>query len=322
MEIEPLLTVDEAKIKKAILSELPLTVTTITLPRETEVYIENFTNTFLNLTGQEKIKDYIVYCVRELAVNAKKANTKRLFFIERGLDLTNPDDYKHGMEDFKEATLNNIGYYLQMLEEQELYIKLVFQIKKNIINFEVRNNATATPIELLRIHDRLFRARQFISLEDAFAHVLDDTEGAGLGIVILVLMLRKMGLDEECFYINSTEKETVARISIPLDKLQVENVSLLSSAIVSSVNALPHFPENIMAVQRLINDPKSDIVKIARQLSMDPALTADVLRVVNSAQYMLVKRVDSISEAVRLLGIRGIRNLLYSYGTQRILGSD
>ena len=37
---------------------------------------------------------------------------------------------------------------------------------------------------------------------------------------------------------------------------------------------------------------------------------------------MLAKKVDSISEAVKLVGIRGIRNLLYSYGTQKILGDD
>jgi putative nucleotidyltransferase with HDIG domain len=226
------------------------------------------------------------------------------------------------MEDFKETTLNNIAYYLQILEEEKLYIKLTLQIKKNIIIIEVRNNVTATGTEMGRINDRLVRSRQFKNMEDAFAHVLDDSEGAGLGLVILVLMLRKMGLDDECFYIKSNEKETVARISIPLDKVQVENVSLLSSAIVSSVKSLPHFPENILAVQRLISDPDTEIEVIARHMSMDPALTADVLRIVNSAQYMLVKRVDSISDAIRLLGIRGIRNLLYSYGTQRILGSD
>jgi putative nucleotidyltransferase with HDIG domain len=55
---------------------------------------------------------------------------------------------------------------------------------------------------------------------------------------------------------------------------------------------------------------------------MDPALTADLLKIVNSAQYMLSKKVDSISEAVKMVGIRGIKNLLFSYGTLKILGDD
>jgi putative nucleotidyltransferase with HDIG domain len=135
-------------------------------------------------------------------------------------------------------------------------------------------------------------------------------------------MLKKMGLDEDCFDITGTDKETIAKIIIPLDQARVENISILSTTIVDNVNSLPQFPENIILVQQLINDPDSEMTDIARQISMDPALTADLLKIVNSAQYMLSKKVDSISEAVKMVGIRGIRNLLYSYGTQKILGDE
>jgi len=316
------LVVDESKIKKAVQSGIPLTITTFTLPHEIEVYIEQVVTIFLSEVEQPKLKDYLIYCVQELAVNAKKANTKRVYFTERGLNLLNPNDYKEGMEHFKENTLNNIGHYLQLQKEEGLYIKLVLQIKKNIIYIEVRNNAEITKTESIRIHDKLARSRQYDNLESALAQVLDDSEGAGLGLVILVLMLKKIGLDEDCFDIFSTDKETVARIMIPLDKTRTENLSFLSSAIVDNVNSLPQFPENILLVQKLIGDPKSDMADIARQISMDPALTADLLKIVNSAQYMLPKKVDNISEAVKLTGIRGIKNLLYSYGTQKLLGDD
>ncbi|MDR1105624.1 MAG: HDOD domain-containing protein [Treponema sp.] len=316
------LVVDEAKVKKAVQSGIPLTITTFTLPHEIELYIEQVITVFLRLVNQEKLKDYIVYCVQELSVNAKKANTKRVYFNERGLDLSNPDDYKEGMANFKENTLGNIAHYLQLQKDQGLYIKLIFQIKNNIIHIEVRNNVAVTKTELIRIHDKLARSRQYNNLEDALSQVLDDSEGAGLGLVILVLMLKKMGLDEDCFDITGTDKETIARIVIPLEQTQVENISVLSDTIVNNVNSLPQFPENILMVQKLINDPKSDMSDIARQISMDPALTADLLKIVNSAQYMLSKKVDSISEAVKMVGIRGIKNLLYSYGTQKVLGDD
>ena len=242
--------------------------------------------------------------------------------MERGLDLSNPSDYKEGMADFKETTLNNIAHYLQLQKEKGLYIKLILQIRRNIIHIEVRNNVAVTKTELIRIHDKLARSRQYNNLEEALSQVLDDSEGAGLGLVILVLMLKKMGLDEDCFDILSTEKETIARLLIPLDKTRVENLAILSATIVNNVNSLPHFPENILMVQKLIADPKSDMTIIARQISMDPALTADLLKIVNSAQYMLVKKVDNISEAVKMVGIRGIKNLLFSYGTQKVLGDD
>jgi putative nucleotidyltransferase with HDIG domain len=107
-----------------------------------------------------------------------------------------------------------------------------------------------------------------------------------------------------------------------LDKTRLENLSDLSKTIVDNVNSLPQFPDNIVMVQKRIGDPKSEMADIARQISMDPALTADLLKIVNSAQYMLAKKVDNISEAVKLVGMRGIKNLLFSYGTQKILGGD
>jgi putative nucleotidyltransferase with HDIG domain len=316
------LVVDESKVKKAVQLGIPLTITTFTLPHEIEVYVEQVLAVFLREAEQAKLKDYIVYCVQELAVNAKKANTKRVYFIERGLDLSNPGDYKEGMASFKENTLSNIAHYLQLQKERGLYIKLILQVKKNIVYIEVRNNVAVTKTELIRIHDKLARSRQYNSLEDALTQVLDDSEGAGLGLVILVLMLKKMGLDEDCFDILATEKETIARIVIPLEHTRVENLSILSTTIVNNVSSLPQFPENILTIQKLINDPKSDMASIAKQISTDPAMTADIIKIVNSAQYMLAKKVDSIAEAVKMIGIRGIKNLLYSYGTQKILGND
>ena len=311
------LTVDVNKIRKAAQSGIPLTITTYTLPHEIEVYIEQVLEVFLKEVGHEKLKDYLVYCVRELAVNAKKANTKRVYFLERGLDLQNAEEYKAGMENFKKDTLDNIGHYLQLQKEKGLYIKLFFQSKGSTIILEIRNNVAVTRTELIRIHDKLARSRQYNSLEEALTQVLDDSEGAGLGLVILVLMLKKVGLDEDCFDIFSSDSETVARISIPVAQTRIENYSILAKEIVNQVTALPQFPENIVTIQKLIADPKSEITDIARQISMDPALTADLLKIVNSAQFMLPKKVDSISEAVKLVGIRGIKNLLYSYGTQK-----
>jgi len=316
------LVVDEGKVRKAIQSGIPLTITSFTLPREVEVYIEQVITVFLKQLDQEKLKDYVVYCVRELTVNAKKANTKRVYFTERGLVLSNPNDYKEGMTHFKENTLSNIAHYLQLQKEKGLYVKVILQIKNNIICIEVRNNVAITKTELIRIHDKLARSRKYTSMNDALNQVLDDSEGAGLGLVILVQMLRQMNLDEDCFDIVGTEKETIARLIMPLEKTRRENLSALSTTIVDNITSLPQFPENILLVQRLISDPKSEMADIARQISMDPALTADLLKIVNSAQYMLSKKVDSIAEAVKMVGMRGIKNLLYSYGTQKILGDD
>ncbi|MDR1256754.1 MAG: hypothetical protein LBJ86_03325, partial [Spirochaetaceae bacterium] len=74
MTEEQSLVVDEEAIKKSIRSGIPVTITTYTLPRETEVYIANVLAVFLRLAGHENLHDYIEYCVHELSSNAKKAN--------------------------------------------------------------------------------------------------------------------------------------------------------------------------------------------------------------------------------------------------------
>jgi hypothetical protein len=215
MDAERQLIVNRSEVKKAVQSGAPLIITTCTLTHKTEMYIERILEKFLLAAGRERLTDYVTYCVRELAVNAQKANTKRVYFMERGLDLNDPDDYKLGMIDFKKDTLKNIPHYLRTLTEKDLYVKLIIRMKQNVIHIEIRNNVVVTGAELTRIHDKLVNARQYHSLEDALSQVLDNSEGAGLGLVILVLMLRKIGLTEDCFDILATEQETIVRLVIP-----------------------------------------------------------------------------------------------------------
>ena len=106
-------SVDSAKIALALRSGLPLTITTYTLPHDMEVYMQEILTEFLHQLGQDHMISYLVYCQQELVTNAKKANTKRVYFQEKNLDITNPEDYEKGMATFKEDTLNNVNYYLE-----------------------------------------------------------------------------------------------------------------------------------------------------------------------------------------------------------------
>ena len=56
-----------------------------------------------------------------------------------------------------------------------------------------RSNAELITEEYKRIHDKITRAQQYASVEEAFSAAVDATEGAGLGLIIMVLMLGKIG---------------------------------------------------------------------------------------------------------------------------------
>ncbi len=315
-------SVNVEKIQKAASRSLPLTIKTYKMDHETEEYLETILFHFLKEFGQQDIAPQISYCLRELAVNANKANTKRVFFSEKKLDIYNEKDYQEGMASFKETTLNNINYYLEKQKEAGLYIKIIFHASGEALKLLIKNNVKISRKEQIRVYDRIARSRAFNSLEEAMGAVLDSSEGAGLGLVILVLMLKKLGLDEESFDIDVEGEETVARLVIPFSEIHKENLHVLSREIVNEIDALPQFPENVVHLQKLIEDPESEITDIARHIAMDVSLTADLLKLVNSAQFMLSKKVDNIVEAVKMVGLRGLKTLLYSYGTQKILSTS
>lgn len=313
--------IDHAKIRMAIQSGIPLSVTTYTLPHDMEIYMSEILTAFLQELGQDHMTQYLVYCLNELITNAKKANTKRVFFKEKGLDINNSYDYQRGMESFKSETLNNISHYLELQKKQGLYIQLLLQFRNNKIKLEVHNNSELTVFEYKRIHDKLARAEMFDSIEHALNQILDNSEGAGLGLVIMVLMLKKLGMHSNCFQTICENKETITKIILPISSATNDEIETVNNEFEKSIDDLPHFPENIQKLNRLLSDPNSKLSDIAMQISNDVSLAGELLKHVNSAAFALSKPCSSIPDAVKLIGTRGIQNLLISIETINIFSN-
>lgn len=311
--------VDQSKIKTAIQAEIPITITTYTLPIEIAAYIDDILKAFLTEIHQEQMFENLSYCIKELTNNAKKANTKRVYFLDKKLDIQDKESYEKGMKTFKEDSINNIRFYLEQQRKLGLYIKVSFQAHNNKIKIEIRNKSELSVFEYKRIHDKITRAQQFTNVEDCISQVLDDSEGAGLGLVIMILVLRKIGLTEENYQVVSTNGETITRLILPFTKKMRDNISVLSKDFVELIDGLPEFPESIAKINRLINDEHSKMSDIALQISNDVSLTAELLKLVNSAAFALSTPCHSISDAVKIAGLRGIRNLLFSIGSIQTL---
>lgn len=311
--------VDPNKIRRAVQSNIPISITTYTLPHEMEMYMADVLTAFLKELNQEHMTEYLVYCMNELTTNAKKANTKRIYFQEKHLDINDPKDYESGMKTFKNDTLENIKHYLALQKASSYYIKLILQSKNGKICLEVRNHTELTVFEYKRIHDKLSRAQQYTSIDEAFAQILDDSEGAGLGLIIMVLMLQKIGLAENNYQVFSENGETICRIILPLNRRTQDDITEMSKDIVTEIDSLPQFPDNIARLQSMLSDPSVDFQDVAREISNDVSLTADLLRHVNSAAFSLPTPCHSIIDAVKLVGIRGMRNLLFSVGSLKTL---
>lgn len=68
-------------------------------------------------------------------------------------------------------------------------------------------------------------------------------------------------------------------------------------------------PEVYYRLTDAINNPTSDIADIATLVSEDPALTARLLRIANSAMFNFPSPIDTISQAVTVIGTQQLRDL-------------
>ncbi len=173
-------------------------------------YIVHILERYLEEIGRPELQNNLSYCIHELACNAKKANTKRVYFASRGLDITNPTEYHIGMQGFKEDTVARIDEYVALQESADLFVKFQFRRDGRTLKIAVRNNAVLTLQENERIQQKLKLAREAAGLPEIIEQTEDYTEGAGLGLVMCIMMLRNLGISTDNFQIFSKNGETYA----------------------------------------------------------------------------------------------------------------
>jgi len=75
---------------------------------------------------------------------------------------------------------------------------------------------------------------------------------------------------------------------------------------------LPVMPEVAQALIRTLGDEDISISVVRNIIAKDPALTAKLLRLANSAQFGLSRKVDSLDNAISMVGMSQIRTLALS----------
>lgn len=300
--------VDQEKIKTAVKLHAPIEIITYTLPHNKELYILEVLTVFLKECRQEHMTEYLKFCMSELLINAKKANTKRIYFKEKNLDLNNTQDYNKGMETCKEDTMNNINYYLQKQKDAGLYIKVVLQFTDDYIKLEIRNNSVLCNEEKKRIQEKLNKVKQYNELKDVFSKVIDQTEGAGLGIIIIILMLQKIGLSKENYVVKSTDLETITSIILPLNKNLQSGLNLVYKSLLDQQIKIPIIKENINHINTLLNKENVNYEELSDFISKDITLSTLLLKNTSRIQ----KNNCKISKAIEILGKDGIKELFGS----------
>ncbi len=89
---------------------------------------------------------------------------------------------------------------------------------------------------------------------------------------------------------------------------------------ISSADNLPALPAVAVQVLRLIRQEDVAVTEIARTLGQDPALSAKILKVVNSPLFGMSNKVSSLPQAMVVLGLRTLKVMVLSFSMVNELG--
>ncbi|MGC9518570.1 MAG: HDOD domain-containing protein [Desulfuromonadaceae bacterium] len=82
------------------------------------------------------------------------------------------------------------------------------------------------------------------------------------------------------------------------------------NAIAGDIGDLPSMPIVAIKSLELLQDPDTSIKELADTISMDPAVSARVLKITNSSVYGLVRKITTLQNALVILGERTVRSLV------------
>jgi len=83
----------------------------------------------------------------------------------------------------------------------------------------------------------------------------------------------------------------------------------ISENLLKKIETLPTLPIVVTRIMQLVENPKTAAVEISKVVSLDPALTVKILKIVNSAYYGFPKQITTVTHAIMILGFEDVKNI-------------
>src|ERR1700690_401694 len=117
--------------------------------------------------------------------------------------------------------------------------------------------------------------------------------------------------------VRTMSTKTPYRASTLDDEVQEKRKNRLTGML---SKGLPTLPSYLLDLNALLSSPAVDLKKVGKVIRTDPSLTAQVLRLCNSALFGLRRRVLSIEQAAVLLGRGRLRTLVLTCAVMQFSG--
>ena len=216
-----MLSVSEyARVRQAITRGTSIAIRTRSYSSRHRVYVDRVLSLYLYELGLIHLHNNLAYCIHELAGNARNALLKRLWFREQGIDIAERgSNYAEAVRRFRREVGERPQHFLELLESSGDWILFRFSATPRQVRISVENTGRLLPVEMERVREKLAAAERFQSVADAYGALSDFSEGAGLGIAMVVVILKRLGLPAQTLRIgNGAAHENVTRALLVLDR--------------------------------------------------------------------------------------------------------
>ncbi|HDR04730.1 MAG TPA: HDOD domain-containing protein [Candidatus Marinimicrobia bacterium] len=89
--------------------------------------------------------------------------------------------------------------------------------------------------------------------------------------------------------------------------------------ILATLHTLPNIPPLVLEIRKMINDPDVSFRALAEKIKYDPGLTANILSMANSAYFGFSRGINSINQALVLMGTKRVFELVLASGVAPVI---
>lgn len=212
----------QESLRKAVSEGKKIRVQAYSVSDAIEQRVHEILKQILTFKGRPELISAIYTCLKELLINAVKANFKNIYFEDYNIEEDEQGlEYQMALELFKlEISRDNAAELARIARRHDLSAEIIFQLRgENELVISVENPIEMTPTEKENVRRKLEDARMCNDISEYFLEVESDPnrEGAGIGLVLIAIMLRNLGVTDDKFLIRSEGNRTLAEFSIPLD---------------------------------------------------------------------------------------------------------
>ncbi|HSA14255.1 MAG TPA: HDOD domain-containing protein, partial [Spirochaetota bacterium] len=97
------------------------------------------------------------------------------------------------------------------------------------------------------------------------------------------------------------------------------NIKDRLDSIINNIDQLPSIPEVASKIINMVNNPDVSFKQVADEISKDQPMTANILKLSNSAYFSKGKEISSIDRAIVTLGLKEVKNIVMVIATKPVL---